>query len=123
MQAAAVRRQQPLRKELARFQLPLGRQWGTGSTPVNEIIRAHYKAYKGYAGDDAQKALDHAFDAIRLANERSTALNSVAFMGREADGACYNVGQICRHKKYNYRFVIFGYHKSCRMPEDWVSGT
>lgn len=41
-------------------------------------------------------------------------------MGRDSDGAQFHVGQVCKHRKYGYNFVIFGWHKSCRMSENWI---
>jgi len=119
LEVAAGRRQSPIRTELARFALPLGPGAMEKDASIQEVVRNHFHAFRHADKKEAIRALDGAFDALRLASERVSRLSRVDYMGREA-GAAFHVGQLARHRKYNYRFVIFGWHKTCRMSEEWV---
>eukprot|EP00946_MAST-07B_sp_MAST-7B-sp1_P003863 g3863.t1 len=122
LESSARARGIPGRDEARRFERNPGAACvaaaGVEPTPT-EVVRAEFQAARGWKDTaDVQDRVTLGFRTLRQADERISQLDSPRWKPRNPSITFY-VGQVVRHRKYNYRGVIVGYDPHCRATDTW----
>eukprot|EP00746_Dinoflagellata_sp_MGD_P079995 gnl/MRDRNA2_/MRDRNA2_31987_c0_seq1.p1 gnl/MRDRNA2_/MRDRNA2_31987_c0~~gnl/MRDRNA2_/MRDRNA2_31987_c0_seq1.p1 ORF type:complete len:216 (+),score=39.54 gnl/MRDRNA2_/MRDRNA2_31987_c0_seq1:230-877(+) len=67
---------------------------------------------------NAKEPEDTGFILVRLLNARWQMLQNQNWRPRD-QSIRFAVGQFYRHRKFGYRAVIFGFHKTCEQSKEW----
>jgi hemimethylated DNA binding protein len=89
------------------------------ATPT-EAVRGEFFGQVRHWSDleDVQERISLGFRALRQAHDRLEQLASPQWEPRDPSVAFY-VGQVVRHRKYNYRGVVVGFDAQCQAPDTW----
>lgn len=116
LESTAAQRGLSLYSEVRKFEAgPLG---ATAETP-SQAVQLEFRSAKDWkVKSDVQERVGIAFRALRQARARLDQLASPDWTPRDSNIRFF-VGQIVRHRKYNYRGVIISYDSNCRATETW----